>query len=246
MNTKRDIKNLLHKLPPKINKEVAPKKAYDLWAEDFDNENGNLMLYFDRILFEDFLAKVNLTGKNILDFGCGTGRYWEEIFKMYPEKLIGCDISKSMITKLKNKFPAAETYIIKNNKLEFLDDNSFDFIISTLVIAHIKNAEEIIYEWKRLLKNGGEIFITDFHPEALRKGAKRTFNRNGNKITIKNYIHPLEKIENSFLSLNLKIIDKDEKIINENVRKFYVEKNALNIYEEYKNVPMIYSLHLRK
>ena len=245
MQTK-NIKNFFQNPFNSTKKEVEPKKAYDLWAENYDNENGNLMLYFDRILFEDFLAKANLTGKRILDFGCGTGRYWNELLKVYPEKLIGCDISESMINKLKKKFPHCETYIIKNNNLDFLSDLSFDFIISTLVIAHIQNIKEIAGEWNRLLKKEGEIFITDFHPQALNRGAKRTFNNNGKKITIKNFIHPVKKVESLFLSLGFEIVDEEEKIIDENVKEFYEEKNALNIYEEYKNIPMIYSLHLKK
>jgi ubiquinone/menaquinone biosynthesis C-methylase UbiE len=244
MNNINGLKNLFLNPLKIIKKETDPQRAYQLWADTYDNENGNLMLYFDRNLFEEFLMKVKLNGKNILDFGCGTGRYWDELLKLNPAKLLGCDLSEPMLEKLKTKFPGAETYLIQNNKLGSLDANSFDFIISTLVIAHIQNIEEIVNEWNRLLKKNGEIFFTDFHPAALKKGAKRTFNKNGNTITIKNYIHTVEKLENLFLSLGFKLLSRNEKIIDENVKEFYIKKNALNIYEEFKNVPMIFSLHL--
>ena len=242
MNTKNFIKNPL--VP--TNKEIKPLKAYELWAGTYDNEYENLMLYFDGLLFEEFLTKVNLNGKKILDFGCGTGRHWKKLLERNPIQLVGCDISKSMMEKLKEKYPDSETYVLQNNKLDFLDDNSFDFIISTLVIAHIPDIADILKEWNRLLKKDGEIFITDFHPEALRKGAKRTFKKNGKTITIKNYIYPVEKLEYMFSTLEFSVINRNEKIVNEDVKEFYVKKNALNIYEEYKNVPMIYSLHLVK
>ncbi len=246
MDNIKGFKNLFLNPLRKIKKETEPQKAYQLWADTYDNENGNLMLYFDMNLFEEFLMEVNLNGKKILDFGCGTGRYWKELLKLNPSKLLGCDISESMLKKLKMKFPGAETYLIRNNKLDFFDAHSFDFIISTLVIAHIQNIEEIIKEWDRLLKKNGEIFLTDFHPAALIKGAKRTFNSNGTTITIKNYIHPVEKLENLFLFLGFKLLNRNEKVIDENVKEFYLKKDALNIYEEFKNVPMIYSLRLKK
>ena len=242
MNTKYFLKNTF--IP--VNKEIRPLKAYELWAETYDDEYGNLMLYFDGLLFEEFLTKVNLNGKRILDFGCGTGRYWKKLLERTPIQLVGCDISKSMMEKLKEKYPDSETYTLQNNKLDFLHDNTFDFIISTLVIAHIPNMEEILNEWDRVLKKDGEIFITDFHPDALEKGAKRTFNKDGKTITIKNYIYPLDKIEGIFSSLGYTVVNRNEKIINEDVKEFYTKKNALNIYEEFKNVPMIYSLHLEK
>jgi ubiquinone/menaquinone biosynthesis C-methylase UbiE len=245
MNTVLELKNILSN-HFRSNKEVDPLEAYELWSEIYDDENGNLMLHFDRILFEDFMKRTNLAGKNILDFGCGTGRYWRILAGKNPNKLIGCDISKSMVNKLKKKFPEAETYVVNNNKIEFINDNSIDFIISTLVVAHFRFIDDIVSEWSRILKKEGEIFITDFHPDALRKGAKRTFKINGKNLTVKNYIHPVEKLEGLFSSAGFHILKRSEKIIDENVKEFYLKKGALDIFEKYKNVPMIYSLHLKR
>jgi ubiquinone/menaquinone biosynthesis C-methylase UbiE len=227
-------------------REKSPLTAYEMWADIYENETGNLMLYFDQILFHQFLSNINLNDKIILDFGCGTGRYWKDLLNKKPAKIIGCDISGSMINKLRLKFPTAETYILQDNYLKFIKDNSIDFIISTLVVAHIKRIEEVIKEWNRVLKIGGEIFITDFHPAALEKGAKRTFKKNGKTITIKNYIHPVEKMTGIFSSSGFKLKNISEKIIDESVKEFYEKKDAINIYEKFKNVPMIYSLQFRK
>jgi ubiquinone/menaquinone biosynthesis C-methylase UbiE len=226
--------------------EKTPLTAYEMWADIYEKETDNLMLYFDRILFEQFISNVNLRNKIILDFGCGTGRYWNDLLMRVPAKIIGCDISGSMINKLKLKFPDAETHILRNNYLKFLDDNSVDFIISTLVIAHIKDVEEVFKEWDRALSKDGVIFITDFHPAALERGAKRTFNKNGKTITIKNYIHTLEKLDRIFSSLGFELKGVNERIIDESVKEFYLEKDAIKIYEKFKNVPMIYSMQFQK
>ncbi len=119
MNVSVKIKKFLLNLI-KINKELDPLIAYEQWAEDYDNENGNLMLYFDRILFKEFLSGILLQEKVVLDFGCGTGRNWNELLIENPLKIIGCDISESMIQKLKLKFPNAETHVIQQIKLIFL------------------------------------------------------------------------------------------------------------------------------
>ncbi len=96
------------------------------------------------------------------------------------------------------------------------------------------------------MKKRGEIYISDFHPEALQKGAKRTFNKYEKIITIKNYVHPVQKLEELFISMGYSILNKNEKTIDADVKEFYLKKNALDTYEKFKNVPMIYSLHLRK
>ena len=236
----------MKKILQRFVREKSPLTAYEMWADIYEKETDNLMLYFDRILFGQFLSNVNLNNKIILDFGCGTGRYWNDLLNKEPAKIIGCDISGSMINKLRLKFPTAETHILQDNYLKFLKDDSVDFIISTLVIAHVKHIEEVIKEWGRILKKDGKIFITDFHPEALEKGAKRTFKKNGKTITIKNYVHPLEKLTRIFSSLDFELKDVNEKIIDESVKEFYEKKDALNLFQKFKNIPMIYSLQFQK
>jgi len=44
----------------------------------------------------------------------------------------------------------------------------------------------------------------------------------------------------------LTLVSKHEKYINEDVKHYYAAKNALHIYERFKNMPVIYGLHLKK
>ena len=74
-----------------------------------------------------------------------------------------------MLNKLHYKYPEAETYLLQENNLKESKDGSCDIIISTLVVAHIQNLENAFIEWSRILKNNGEIIITDFHPLTLQK-----------------------------------------------------------------------------
>jgi hypothetical protein len=37
-----------------------------------------------------------------------------------------------------------------------------------------------------------------------------------------------------------------EEIIDENVKSFYVKKNALHVYDKLKGIPYIYGLHLSR
>src|ERR1035437_10198276 len=156
-------------------KDEEPEVAYDLWAESYDSQPDNLMLALDEEVFSGLLNNINIKNKIIADVGCGTGRHWKKIFDKEPQKLIGFDVSEGMLKMLQQKFPQAETHHLINNELQDLKNESCDCIFSTLTIAHIKNAEEAIREWNRVLKPGGQMIITDYHPLALAKGGKRTF-----------------------------------------------------------------------
>jgi ubiquinone/menaquinone biosynthesis C-methylase UbiE len=237
-------------LPRKIKsylKNILPAEAaYDIWAENYDNQPNNLMFYYDNIILTDLIYKINLKQKVILDYGCGTGRNWQKLLEYNPERLIGCDISKQMLDKLNYKYGNAETHVIKNDGLPFPDNKFVDIIISTLVIAHVKNIKNAFSEWNRVLKNSASIIITDFHPGLLAAGGLRTFKYKDSSITIKNTIHRVKEIENLLSAFGFKSVNLIEKKIEPDVKHFYELGNALHIYEKFKGIPFIYGILLSR
>src|SRR5437773_5635220 len=101
----------------KADASVEPAAAYDLWAESYDEQPGNLMLHLEDTVFNRLLAKVNLGQKTVVDIGCGTGRHWNQILQREPEELLGCDVSAEMLKRLHQKYPAARTYLTQGHAL---------------------------------------------------------------------------------------------------------------------------------
>jgi ubiquinone/menaquinone biosynthesis C-methylase UbiE len=229
-----------------VSKPAIPEEAYNLWADDYDEQPDNLMLDWDEEIFSELLNDVKIKEKIIADIGCGTGRHWQKIFEREPEKLIGFDVSEGMLRSLKKKFPEAETHHIKNDQLNELENDSFDLVFSTLTIAHIENAGDALAGWNRVLKPGGELIITDYHPTALAKGGKRTFNHNGKTLEVKNYVHSIDKIKDIARQLHLEVIRLVEKSIDESAKQYYKKQNALALFEAWKGMPIIYGIHLIK
>lgn len=227
-------------------KDQTARVAYNTWAQDYDNQPDNLMLALDEEVFTILLNDINLKNKIVADVGCGTGRHWKKLIDNHPKKVIGFDVSEGMLKMLQQKFPLAETYLLKNNTLEQLKNNSCDVIISTLTIAHIKNATHAITEWNRVLKPGGYIIITDFHPGALAKGGKRTFRHKNKTIAVTNYVHTIDKLQSIAGQLHLGVFRLVEKIIDETSKPYYEKQNALDVFEKWKGVPIIYGMCLKK
>src|SRR5437773_5086681 len=176
-------------------KEIDPAHAYDLWSLNYDDQPGNLMLDLDEKIVTDILKDIPIKDKVVVDVGCGTGRHWPKLIGAQPSRLIGFDASEGMLKILKQKFPGAETHLITGNKLGNIESNFCNVLISTLTVAHIQNIDEALKEWDRILKTGSDIIITDYHPEALARGGKRTFQNKGKTIAVKNYIHFIETIQ---------------------------------------------------
>jgi ubiquinone/menaquinone biosynthesis C-methylase UbiE len=222
------------------------REAYDTWASSYDSQPGNLMLDLDEFIFSELLAGVEISGKTIADIGCGTGRHWKKIHGKNPAKLAGFDISPGMLAQLSLKYPNAAVHQIADNRFEDIPDASFDCIVSTLTIAHICDLNEAIAAWSRMLKKGGDVIITDFHPSLLDKGGKRSFSHDGKTITVRNYPHSINDLAAAFKKHGCIAEGLIEKYIDENVRHYYAAKKALPVYERFKGAPVIYGLYLRK
>jgi ubiquinone/menaquinone biosynthesis C-methylase UbiE len=227
-------------------KEKGSVEAYDLWSENYDAQPGNLMLDMDEVVFSELLAGVDLTGKQIADIGCGTGRHWPKILKDHPGNLTGFDVSQGMLNRLQAKFPDAHTQQITDNIFSNIPAATYDVILSTLTVAHIDDIGEALQAWCRILKDKGDMIITDFHPNALAFGGKRTFEHHQTQIAVQNFVHYVSDIEEILSQNNFRVIKKIEKRVDESVRHYYAAKNALPVYEKFKDSRIIYGIHLRR
>jgi ubiquinone/menaquinone biosynthesis C-methylase UbiE len=227
-------------------KNQTARVAYNTWAKDYDNQPDNLMLALDEEIFTGLLNDIDVQNTIVADIGCGTGRHWKKLLEKNPKKLIGFDVSEEMLKMLQQKFSFSDTHLLKDDKLPQLKNNSCDLIISTLTIAHIKNAEQVITEWDRVLNPGGYIIITDFHPVALSKGGKRTFRHNNKTIAVTNYVHSIEMLRHVAGQLDLSVLRFEEKVIDETSKPYYEKQNALDVFEKWKGVPIIYGMCLKK
>jgi ubiquinone/menaquinone biosynthesis C-methylase UbiE len=225
---------------------AEPEAAYDLWAETYDDQPRNLMLYLDDIVFSRLLEHADLQNKIIVDIGCGTGRHWDQILKQKPAELTGWDVSSEMLKRLHQKYPAAKACLLRGNALSEIQDASTDVVISTLTIAHVENLAGAFSEWNRVLKAGGAIIVTDYHPAALVKGADRTFRHQGRLISVRNYVHPIDEVRHLIGKLCWEESEFIELIIDETVRHFYEEQNALDVYRRFYHTPIIYGWRMSK
>jgi len=217
-----------------------------MWAENYDAQPGNLMLDLDELIFSDLLGNIPVANFDVADIGCGTGRHWAEITGRQPKALTGYDVSTGMLDRLKEKFPQAHTCRITNNRFSATADATYDLLISTLTIAHIEDIDEALTNWCRILKPDADIIITDFHPAALALGGKRTFEHQKGQVTVRNFIHPVNDIEQILQRHNFYVVKRMERVVDASVKHYYSAKNALHVYREFENCPIIYGLHLRR
>jgi ubiquinone/menaquinone biosynthesis C-methylase UbiE len=103
-------------------------------------------------------------GLKILDLGCGTGNLSRQLLDDIRVDTIGLDKSLNMLAKARNKALPVLCADAELSPLPF-KDNSFDRVILSFVIHHIKNRLDLIKECYRILNGGALILVTSSHEQ---------------------------------------------------------------------------------
>lgn len=120
-------------------------------------------IYYERPATISLLP--NVENKLVLDAGCGAGWYTKWLLENRAN-VTAIDVSENMIKVTKKR--VGDKAVIKkadlNDKLWFIEDCSFDLIISSLTLHYIKDLKSVMCEFFRVLKPGGELVFSIRHP----------------------------------------------------------------------------------
>ena len=144
------------------NDESKAKQLYDDIAEVYHAARVNKEKFFNEFLeVPSTLSMLNgIKGKKVLDLGCGTGIY-TKIMKRSGAKVYGLDISQSMLDIAKREVKGVEFRIGSAYRLPY-KPNTFDLVLSALVIEHLTDTGRAFKEVNRVLKKDGT-FIFSLH-----------------------------------------------------------------------------------
>ncbi len=134
----------------------------------------------------------DLTGKRVLDLGCGFGEHCKMFVARGAEKVIGIDISRKMleIAQQENSDPKI-TYL--NMAMEDIGQiqESFDIVISSLAFHYVEDFPGVAKNIYSLLDTNGVFLFSQEHPMVTcHSGGNRwTRDEHGEKIhvNISNY-----------------------------------------------------------
>ncbi len=97
----------------------------------------------------------------ILDNGCGVGLLGK---KLPPERLVGLDISSGMLRQAASHY---DHLILGNSQALPFEDSSFDAVVCRSLIHHLPDPALAIKEMHRVLREGGQIVMSDTNTSVL-------------------------------------------------------------------------------
>ncbi|MCS5709903.1 methyltransferase domain-containing protein [Candidatus Berkiella aquae] len=184
--------------------EVA--QSYNAFGKAYhESRTGKGRLFNEYLEVPATLALLNedLAGKTLLDAGCGSGIYATRLAQR-GARVIGIDISETMINIAKNEKPAELdiTYHLGNLYETHLSENSIDYIICNYVLENIHNLSAVFNEYYRILKPQGECLFSISHP--LRAHAIKESKNNIDTWILENYYDKGERISDLGEGLKVK------------------------------------------
>jgi len=150
---------------------MLDNKGFDMWAEEYDTsvklsseDSTYPFVGYNEIVNKIYDIVISKSNATVLDIGFGTGTLTQKLYQ-YGCDVYGQDFSSKMIELASNKMPNANLYQGDFTKgiVKQLKQRSYDFIVATYSIHHLKEDEKVkfLHELLTLLDKNGMILIGD-------------------------------------------------------------------------------------
>ena len=147
---------------------MAKQNIYDdeSFFRDFQKNRDNELNFNDCIETPILLSMLPpLTGKTVLDIGCGMGQHAKQYSDMGAASVLGIDISEKMVAYAE-AHNGAENIRYLQLAMEDIDaiTDRFDLVTSSLVFDYIEDFGGLMKKSHCLVKDGGMFVFSMSHP----------------------------------------------------------------------------------
>jgi SAM-dependent methyltransferase len=167
---------------------ISALSGYERWAETYDLTRNPVVALDAR----RSLPVLSLDpGERVLDAGCGTGRNLEGMLAA-GTRPFGVDFSPAMLRVAHRRHPNARLVVANLQSPLPLADASFDAVLCSLVGEHLANLEGVFRELRRVVRPGGRMVFSVYHPEMATAGVEANFEENGVEYRLEAYQHAVD------------------------------------------------------
>jgi SAM-dependent methyltransferase len=137
--------------------------TYDAMAEDYETGDKPYNALYERPAIKAMLGDP--AGRRVLDVGCGSGPLAAWLADRGAD-VVGFDGSAEMVRLARERdIDRAEFHHADlRRRLDFLDDDSFDLAVASLVLHYLRDWVPPLRELSRVLRPGARLVVSTHHP----------------------------------------------------------------------------------
>jgi SAM-dependent methyltransferase len=154
---------------------VSPRQGYDIWSEAYDLTPNPVVAIDSR---QTIAMLSPQPGELILDAGCGTGRNYGKLQRA-GGNAIGIDFSYGMLKVARRNYPDFPVSLADLERSLPFETGSFDVVLCALIGEHLSALQSVLQEFYRVLKPGGRLVFSVYHPEMAAAGIEANFEQEG-------------------------------------------------------------------
>jgi cytosine/adenosine deaminase-related metal-dependent hydrolase/ubiquinone/menaquinone biosynthesis C-methylase UbiE len=223
---------------------AAPSDVFDAWAQVYDEQPNPLLILEQRFLSQ-MLPEVR--GLDVLDAGCGTGRWLQLLIDHHPASLVGVDTSPKMLQRASAKLGDASTLRLGSCSALPVQSSTIDLALASFLVSYVESVESFARELHRVTRPGATVFVADMHPDtAASCDWKRAFKVNGMEEQLPTHGHSLQQIVDAFRACGFEALAQVEPCFDSPEKTIFEQNGKLESFHSTANLPAIYILQLRK
>ena len=198
--------------------EMGVREGYAEWSKQYDGEaKANPLIALEEPIMLEMIGDVS--GLDVLDAACGTGRYAIPLAEA-GARVSGIDTTEEMLAHARRKAAERDLALdLRNGDLHDLpfEDESFDLVLSALALCHVPDLSPVIAQFARVLRPGGRVIISDFHPFCLLIGWRTAFDQPEARYWIENHLNLTEGYVRALLDSGFALTALRESVVDERV-----------------------------
>ena len=182
---------------------------------------------------------VDVRNRRLLDVGCGVARRMTQARESGVALAVGVDLTPRMLAEAREGelLAAADVRAIP------VADESFDVVWCRLVLGHVPDVDAAYAELARVCARGGRLVVTDFHPDAVEAGHRRTFRGDDGVVReIEHHVHTPREHRRAAARAGLTLVHCFDRVVGETVRGFYERAGRLDAYEQQRGLAVVLAL----
>ena len=167
---------------------IKVREGYDLWSRIYDERASSLVALDRRHTLPHLHPR---TGERILDAGCGTGGHLDSI-RRSGALPVGLDFSAGMLAaarRIHHETPLVQADLNRHLPVR---SRSFDAVLCTLVSEHLSDLHHFFEGVFRVLRLGGRLVFSAFHPAMAAAGVEANFEIEGMEYRLGAELHTQE------------------------------------------------------
>lgn len=148
-----------------MNSLESIRKSYDEWHSQLEVD-VNADAPWHRMIRSDRNFSSQLSGKKVLEIGCGRGGFACWLSENYPDIkcFVAADFSSEAVSQGKSEAGRRGLSLIDWEVQDVQaighDNGSFDTVISCETIEHVQNPAKAVKELARVLRSGGYLYLS--------------------------------------------------------------------------------------